>query len=137
MARCPQTWRGRRPLACTETRCAEPGRPCIWPGAVWPGSHGEPKGYDRDARVQGVGPLHSTEETFEQGLPRGTGGEGGGKGAGQGERGPAYQGPDAEPGAPCHRCSTAYGRRFVPACYDPRQEPGAVVPHAGICAGGG
>ena len=24
----------------------------------------------------------------------------------------------------------------VPVRYDPRQEPGAVVPHAGICAGG-
>ena len=99
-------------------------------------ARGTREGHDRDARVQGVGPLQSTEETFEQGLPRETGGEGGRKGAGQGERGPAYQGPDAEPDAPCHRCSTTYGRRSAPARHDPRQEPGAVVPHAGICAGG-
>ena len=106
--------------------------------AEMPGPHGEPTGYDRDARMQGVGPLHSTEEACEQRSPHGTGGGGGGKGAGQGERGPAYQGPDAEPGAPCHRCSTTYGRHFqVPVRYHPRQEPGAVVPHAGICAGGG
>jgi len=26
--------------------------------------------------------------------------------------------------------------RATPTRYDPRQEPGAVVPHAGICAGG-
>src|SRR5712691_4237925 len=38
------------------------------------------------------------------------GGGGGEKGAGQGERGPAYQEPDAEPGLSCHRCLTAYGR---------------------------
>ena len=104
---------------------------------VLPGPHGEPMGHDRDGRVQGVGPLHSTEEAFEQGSPHGTGGEGGGKGAGQGERGPADQGPDTVPGSPCHRCSTAYGRHLrVPARYHPRQEPGAVVPHAGIGAGG-
>ena len=42
VARCLQTRRGRRPLACTETRCAEPGRPCIWPGEVMPGPPGEP-----------------------------------------------------------------------------------------------
>ena len=28
-------------------------------------------GYDRDGRVQGVGPLQSTEEAFEQGSPQG------------------------------------------------------------------
>jgi len=52
-------------------------------------ARGTREGHDRDARVQGVGPLHSTVEAFEQGLPLGTGGGGGGKGAGQGERGPA------------------------------------------------
>jgi hypothetical protein len=84
--------------------------------AVMPGPHGEPAGHDRDARVQGVGPLHSTEEAFEQRLPQGTGGGGGGKGAGQGERGGAYQGPDTGPGHPCHTCPTAFGRHLrVPA----------------------
>src|SRR5215471_19652662 len=67
---------------------------------VLPGPHGEPMGHDRDGRVQGVGPLHSTEEAFEQGSPHGTGGEGGGKGAGQGERGGANQEPDTAPGSP-------------------------------------
>ncbi len=109
MARRRRTRRGRRPLACTETLCTEPGRPCIWPGEWSPGPHGEPQGYDRDGRVQGVGQLHSTEEAFEQGSPYGTGGEGGGKGAGQGERGGAYQGPDTAPGHPCYTCPTAYG----------------------------
>jgi len=138
MARCRRTRRGRRPLACTETRCAEPGRPCIWPGAVRLGPHGAPKGYDRDGRVQGVGQPHSIDETPEPGCwCARTGGGGGEKGAGQGERGPAYQGPDAVPGSPCHRCSTAYGRQLrVSARHHPRQEPGAVVLHAGICAGG-
>ena len=32
MARGGQTWRGRRPLACTDTPGAAPGRPCPWPG---------------------------------------------------------------------------------------------------------
>jgi hypothetical protein len=77
-----------------------------------------------------------TEEAFEQWWPQGTGGEGGGKEAGQGERDPAYQGPDTAPGFPCHGCLTTYGRPlWVPARHHPRQEPGAVVPHAGIWAG--
>ena len=136
LARRRRTRRGRRPLACVETRCAEPGRPCIWPGDPSPGPHGEPTGYDRGARVQGVGPLHSTEEAFEQRLPQGTGGEGGGKGAGQGERGGVNQEPDTAPGSPV----TCAQPRTAGTCgclhVDPRQEPGAVVPHAGICAGG-
>jgi hypothetical protein len=98
--RCRRTWRGRRPLAGTAPCCAEPGRPCLWPGAGEPGPHGEPKGYARDGRVQGVGLLQSTEEAVAQGVPSGTGGEGGGKGAGQGERGSAEQGPDTAPGCP-------------------------------------
>ena len=112
MARRTRTWRGRRPLACTETCCAEPGRPCIWPGAVRSGPHGEPEGYARDGRMQGVGPLHSTEEAVEQGSPQGTGGEGGGKGAGQGKRGGVNQEPDIAPGVSCHMRSAAYGRHL-------------------------
>ena len=82
--------------------------------------------------------LHSIGEAPEQrGWCARTGGGGGEKGAGQGERGPAYQEPDAEPGSSCHTCSTAYGRYLrMPTRYHLRQEPGAVVPHAGICAGG-
>ena len=61
---------GSETAAWTETLCAEPGRPCLWPGVVWSGPHGEPTGYARDARVQGVGQLHSTAEAFEQRLPK-------------------------------------------------------------------
>ena len=32
-------------------------------------ARGTRQGHDRDARVQGVGPLHSTEEAFEQWVP--------------------------------------------------------------------
>src|SRR4029450_4090504 len=82
LARRRRTRRGRRPLACIETLCAEPGRPCIWPDERSPGPHGEPTGHDRGARVQGVGPLQSTEEACEQRSPQGTGGAGGGGGGG-------------------------------------------------------
>jgi len=137
-ARRPRTWRGRRPLACAKTLCAEPGRPCIWPGDVLPGPHGAPDGHDRDGRVQGVGQLQSTDEAFEQGSPHGTSGAGGGQGAGQGDRGGAHQEPDTAPGSPvtCAQPRTYDRHLRVPVRYDPRQEPGAVVPHAGICAGG-
>src|SRR5215471_9713942 len=91
IARDGPTWRGRRPLACTETLCAGPGRPCICPGPSQPGPHGEStQEHDRDARVQGVGQLHSTNETTEQRELSSTdahGGGRGGKGAGQGEGG--------------------------------------------------
>jgi hypothetical protein len=59
LARRRRTRRGRRPLACTETSGAEPGRPCIWPDERSPGPHSEPTGHDCGARGQGVGPLHS------------------------------------------------------------------------------
>ena len=101
MARRTCTWRGRRPLACAETLCAEPGRPCIWPDESSPGPHGEPEGYDRDAQVQGVGQPHSISEAPEQRCwCARTGGGGGEKGAGQGEPGRAPQGPDTAPGNP-------------------------------------
>src|SRR4030095_9121029 len=48
MARWSRTRRGRRPLACTETWCAGPGRPCTWPGLSPPGPRGEPR---RDTAV--------------------------------------------------------------------------------------
>jgi hypothetical protein len=58
-------------------------------------------GYDRDVRAQGVGQLHSIGETPEQGFwCASTGGGGGEKGAGRGERGEANQEPDAVPGSP-------------------------------------
>jgi hypothetical protein len=116
MARRTRPWRGRRPLAGTETCGAAPGRPCLWPGAVRSGPHGEPEGYARDGRRQGVGPLQSTEEAFAQGSPQGTGGAGGGKG--RGPRGTWRSQPGAGPsaGVSCPRRSAAYGRPLrVPA----------------------
>ena len=136
MARDGPTRRGRRPLACVETLCADPGRPCLWPGAVRPGPHGEPKGYARDGRLQGVGPLQRTEEAGAQRSPPGTGGAGGGKGAGQGERGGGNQEPDTAPGTPVTGTQPRTAGPFGCLHVDPRQEPGAVVPHAGIRAGG-
>ena len=69
LARRRRTRRGRRPLAGVATRCAEPGRPCIWPGERSPGPHGAPTGHDRGGRVQGVGPLQSPAEAFEHRSP--------------------------------------------------------------------
>jgi hypothetical protein len=92
---------GSETSAWTETRCAEPGRPCIWPGVVWSGPYVEPTGYARDARVQGVGQPHSIDEAPEQwSWCARAGGGGGEKGAGQGEPGRVPQGPDTEPGNP-------------------------------------
>jgi hypothetical protein len=82
---------------------------------------------------------------------------GGGKGLGRGERGRRRLPPcwssktdrsDPVPSrggstplrrsAPCAGAGTASkSARILPARYHPRQEPGAVVPLAGICAGGG
>jgi hypothetical protein len=87
------------------------------------GPHGEPLGYDRDGRVQGVGQLHSTEEAFEQGSPLGTGGEGGGKGAGQGERGGVNQEPDTVPGSPVTCAQPRTAGTF--GCLHVRPEAGA------------
>jgi len=64
MARERLPWRGRRPLACTETVCAGPGRPCTWPGRSHPGPHSEPQGHGCEARGQGVGQFHSTNEAW-------------------------------------------------------------------------
>ena len=69
MARRTRTWRGRRPLACTETSCAGLGRPCVWPCPSQQGPHGAPQGHARDARTQGVGQFHSTREATEQREP--------------------------------------------------------------------
>ena len=84
-----------------------------------------------------VGQLHSTEEIAEQRLERVSGGDGG-KGVGQGEPVGAKHAPDSEPDkrATCARTGTS-GGSGPPWRHYLRQEPGAVVPHAGICAGGG
>jgi len=109
LARRRRTRRGRRPLACVETLCAEPGRPCIWPGDPSPGPHGEPTGCDRGARVQGVGPLHSVclaahvSGGFKSRSARGHGliSKGGGNASlaeGGGRYGDAYTGTQAKAG---------------------------------------
>ena len=65
----------------------EPGDPANWPCWVAPrGPRRESKEYDGDERVREVGQLHSTCEALEQGLRCAVVcGEGGGKGADQGE----------------------------------------------------
>ena len=92
----------------------DPGGPALWPGPSQPGPHGEPtREHGCDARVQGVGPLHSTNEATEQRArahedENSHGGGRGGKGAGQGEDGRANQGPDTVPECPatCARPET-------------------------------
>jgi hypothetical protein len=84
--------------------------------ADMPGPHGEPLGYDRDGRVQGVGPLQRTEEAFEQGSPprdwRRRWREGSWpRGTWRGKPGAGHRA-----GVSCHRRSAAYGRHlWVPA----------------------
>jgi RNA-directed DNA polymerase len=65
MARRTRTWRGRSPLAGTETSGAGLGRPCVWPCPSPQGPHGAPHGHDRDAPTQGVGQFHSTRAATE------------------------------------------------------------------------
>ena len=136
LARRRRTRRGRRPLAGVDTRGAEPGRPCLWPDERSLGPHGAPTGYDRGARVQGVGPLQRTEEAFAQGWPGGPAEQVEGRERAQGHvaeetrsrtqrRGLLSQALGCVRPAPPGTCAS-----------DPRQEPGAGVPHAGSCAGG-
>ena len=53
---------------------------------------------------------------------------------GQGKSAHALQNPDSVPEWNCNRGRRGYAAPFMRQ--DPRQEPGAVVPLAGICAGG-
>ena len=95
-----------------------------------PGPHGAPEGYDRDGRVQGVGQPQSIDAALEQRFwCARVGGGGGEKGGLAKENLVEY---------PRGRTQAHdWVRQALCACaFDPRQEPGAVVPHAGICAGG-
>ena len=110
LARRRRTRRGRRPLAGVETRCAAPGRPCLWPDEQSPGPHGAPTGHDREGRGQGVGPLQSTRGSLRTKVaPRDRRSRGR---AGSGPRGTWRRKPGAGPsaGVSCHRRSAAYGR---------------------------
>ena len=66
----------------------------------------------------------------------------GGKSADQEEHAAIGRAADTEPGRRIGRvaaCASGGARRFCPlpaSRHHPRQEPSAVVPHAGICAGG-
>jgi hypothetical protein len=104
--------------------------------ASLPGPHGEPMGYDCDGRVQGGGQPQRIGEALEK-------------------RASALDLAErVESRGLAKRNSVAYhrgrtqGRETLPqvhdwvrqalcACaFDPRQEPSAVVSHAGLCAGG-
>src|SRR5664280_2879345 len=131
------TPRGQRTRACTEPPCARTGRSHDCPptrrGA---GRSGKAMPYARDERLWEVGQPHSTCEAAEQGRESGCGG-GGGKGAGRGEHG-QQDAPRTQGRNWCVTCagSCAPGRAWPNPTLDPSQEPSAVVPHAGICAGG-
>ena len=81
-----------------------------------------------------------TEEAFEQWKATSSGGRGG-KGPAQGEQPSGGRGPDTEPGIcvdPIGGCAPG-DERVQPAhrmTFDLREEPGALVALAGICAGG-
>ena len=59
LARRVQTWRGRRPQACTDTRGTGIGRARVWPPAYSWGPHGEPPGDTTmlDGRGQSDSPI--------------------------------------------------------------------------------
>jgi hypothetical protein len=77
----------RDPVHARTLYAREPGDPANWPCRVAPrGPRRESKEYDGDERLREVGQLHSTCEALEQGLRCAVVcGEGGGKGADQGE----------------------------------------------------
>jgi hypothetical protein len=60
------------------------------------------------------------------------------RGLGEGNMARGHRVPDTEPGQARHvRWVVCVRAGFVSdVMFDPRQEPSAVVPHAGICAGG-
>ena len=136
-ARCLRTLRGQRPCACMETSYAGTGRSHVCPKPRWQeAALGSLRTHASDERTWEVGQLHTTEEIAEQRLERASGG-GGGKGVGQGEPVGVKHAPDPVPGRrdKCARTGTPSGNGSFWRHYL-RQEPGAVVPHAGICAGG-
>ena len=114
----------------------ESGDPTSGPGRCW-GPHGEPKGYDRDGRMWEVGQPHSIGEAPEQRCwCARTGGGGGEKGAGQGERGRANQGPDTAPGTPVTCAQPRTAGTF--GCLRVRPEAGARCGNAArrdLCGG--
>ncbi len=96
--------------------------------------------YAEHARGGGVGPGHSTEEATEQWKATSGGGRGG-KGPAQGEQPSGGRGPDTEPGSrvdPIGGCAPGDERVQTAhrLTFDPREEPGALAAHAGICAVG-
>ena len=93
----PPTRRGQRPRHARTLLAREPGdlpsdRSLSSRSA--PGRRGAVAG---DARTGEVRPRHSSEEAGEQGWAT-SGGAGGAKGGGRGERGPAKHAPGSEPG---------------------------------------
>ena len=96
------------------------------------------KGHECDARSREVGWVRSTREVLEQSLRCADGrGEDGGKEPSQRDSRGGEAGPDTAPGSPAIE-PTRERRADTPLARDhPRQEPGAVIPLAGIRAGGG
>ena len=124
------------PVHVRTLHAREPGDPTIAlpPGTVR-AARGRLRPHARDARSWEVGLPHSTGEAVEQGAVwlRRWWREGG---SARGTR-PAQRAPDTEPEPVRQACWTAcVGSCWSEPALDLSEEPSAVVPHAGICAGG-
>jgi hypothetical protein len=125
------------PMHARSLHAREPGDPMsALPPARVRAARGRRKPYARDVRSWEVGLPRSTCEAAEQRRASGHGG-GGGKEAARGERGQRHV-PRTQSriwhvkGA--GSCASAWD--LTEQAFDPSEEPSAVIPHAGICAGG-
>ena len=124
------------PVHVRNLHAREPGDPTIAlpPGTVR-AAWGRLRPHARDVRSWEVGLPHSTGEAVEQGAVwlRRWWREGG---SARGTR-PAQRVPDTEPEPARRACWTVcVGLGLTDPTLDPSEEPSAVVPHAGIRAGG-
>ena len=152
---CGASMRGTDALPWSKTSSRPKGMRRNLGGLIWPVSPWRRRAATGTlgARRWGTGEesdaLHSTDEALEQSRDgpgmQGVGGGGGrgGKGARSKGRQAATHAPDTAPGSACHRRGEPTDRRDgsllsrTSITFDPRQEPGAGKPQAGICAGGG
>src|SRR3979490_2527375 len=97
---------------------------------------------DPGSRDPGAGPRTASQSALRRQTPKATpGGSRGGKGLTQGEQPLGGRGSDTEPKYrvdPNNGCASDDERpkSLIITTTDPREEPGALAAHAGICAGG-
>jgi hypothetical protein len=135
-----QAPRSRRPHACGDVFCAEPGRfhsrPALVPGRLGKAKSRTPGMYVDEKSDEVIVPGEAAEQRKVT-----SGGGRGGKGLTQGKQPSDGQGSDTEPSRPVYPiggCALDC-KRVQTAClltFDRREEPGALAAHAGICAGG-